>query len=330
MHRRGFITLLGGAAVAWPLAARAQVRSNKPIRMGFLSNFTAKAGKELVGCFTSALGHLGWVEGQNLNIEYRWAEGKAENYPLLAAELAGMNLDIIAVNSTPAAQAMRKATPPNGVPVVFMSVSDPVETGIVQSIPRPGANITGLSNFFPANSAKLLEIIRIVVPKMSRVIVIRDAANPGKTLDTKEIKEGGRTLGLTVEDAGVRSASEIKMRFSEMEKARPDALIVLIDGVTLSNRELILELINQSKLPAIYQVRDFVDAGGFISYGLNFCQHFAGAATYVDKILRGEKPADLPIELPTKFELVINLKTAKAMGLEVPPTLLARADEVIE
>jgi putative ABC transport system substrate-binding protein len=328
MQRRDFI-YLGGGAIAWP--ALAQDRGKKPVRMGFLSNYSATAGKQLVGCFTNALGRLGWVEGQNLSIEYRWANSVAENYPRFAAELVSLNLDIIAVNSTPASQAMRRATSPtDGVPVVFMSVSDPVASGIVQSIPRPGANITGFSNFFPANSAKLLEIIGTIVPKLSRIVVLRDAENDGKTLDTKEIQEGGRAVGVAVLDGGARNAENIKKRFSDMEKERPGALIVLVDGITLSNRELILGLAAQLKIPAIYQVRDFVDSGGLISYGLNFCQHFAQAATYVDKILRGAKPSDLPVELPTKFELVINLKTAKTLGLEIPPTLLALADEVIE
>jgi putative ABC transport system substrate-binding protein len=300
------------------------------VRIGFLSNFTPSAGKELVGCFTQELAKGGWVEGKNLLIEYRWAGGNAENYPRFATELSNMNLDLIAVNSTPAAQAMRKVTPHDGVPVVFMSVSDPVESGIVESIPHPGANITGVSNFFPANSAKLLELIRTVVPEISKVIVIRDAANPGKTLDVQAIEQAARSVGVTVVDAGVRNSAEIKKHFLDMEQARPDALIILVDGVTLSNRDLILQLIDQSKIPAIYQVREFVDAGGFMSYGLDFCQHFARAAAYADNILRGAKPADLPIELPTTFQLVINMRAAKLFNLVVPSTLTALADEVIE
>src|ERR1035441_7890740 len=270
MQRRDFI-YLGGGAIAWP--ALAQDRGKKPVRMGFLSNYSATAGKQLVGCFTNALGRLGWGEGQNLKNQYRWA-----NSP---AELVRLNLNIIAVNSTPASQAMRRATSPtDGVPVVFMSLSDPVASGIVQSIPRPGANITGFSNFFPANSAKLLEIIGTIVPKLSRIVVLRDAENDGKTLDTKEIQEGGRAVGVAVLDGGARNAENIKKRFSDMEKERPGALIVLVDGITLSNRELILGLAAQLKIPAIYQVRDFVDSGGLISYGLNFCQHFSQAAAY--------------------------------------------------
>jgi putative tryptophan/tyrosine transport system substrate-binding protein len=237
---------------------------------------------------------------------------------------------VCAVNSTPASQAMRKVAPLDGVPVVFMSVSDPVESGVVQTLARPGANMTGVSNFFPANSAKLLEIVREVLPKMSRIVVVRDAANAGKTLDTKAIEEGGRGINVEVVDGGVRSAEDIRQRFAEVTARPPDALIVLVDGVTLSHRSLILELVERSRIPAIYQVRDFVDAGGLMSYGLNFCQHFARAAVHADKILKGARPADLPVELPTTFELVINLKAAKVLGVAVPPTLLARADEVIE
>jgi ABC-type uncharacterized transport system substrate-binding protein len=327
MRRRAFLGLFGSVLVGPVLA---QKPAAKTIRMGFLSNYSAAAGKHLVSCFTSALAQLDWIEGQNLVVQYRWAEGKSENNQRFAAELTALNLDIIAVNSTQAAQAMRRATAPDGVPVVFMSVSDPVASGIVQSIPRPGANITGISNFFPADSAKLLETIRIIAPEITRVGVIHDPANPGKALDAKAIKEGGGVIGVSVVDCFVRGQDDIKKLFAEMPASKPDAFIVLVDGVTLTNRELVVNLINRSKIPAIYQVRDFVDAGGLISYGLDFCQHFSRAASYVDKILRGTKPADLPVEFPTKFELVINLKTCKALSITPPPTLLARADETIE
>lgn len=298
--------------------------------MGFLSSYSAAAGKHLVSCFTSALQQLGWVEGQNLVVEYRWAEGKYQNIQRFAAELAALNLDIVAVNSTGAAQAMRKVTAPDGVPVVFMSVSDPVASGIVQSIPRPGANITGISNYFPADSAKLLETIRIIAPAATRIDVIHDPDNPGKALDMKAINNGGRAIGTTIVDCQVRGPDDVRKLFAEMKVSKPGAFIILVDGVTLTNRELIVDLVNRSNIPAIYQVRDFVDSGGLISYGLDFCKHFAHAAGYVDEILRGKKPSELPIEFPTTFELVINLKTAKASGIAIPPNLLARADEVIE
>jgi putative tryptophan/tyrosine transport system substrate-binding protein len=327
MQRRAFLWFLGTVLAESALAQKLGART---IRMGFLSNYSEAAGRPLVNCFIRALAQLGWIEGQNLAVEYRWAEGKSENHQRYAFELVALNLDIIAVNSTQAAKAMREATTPNGVPVVFMSVSDPVESGIVQSIPRPGANITGLSNFFPANSAKLLETIRMITPDAARIDIIRDPANPGKALDAKAIEEGGRALGVQIVDRLVRGPDDIKKIFSERTSSQPGAFIVLVDGITLTNRTLLVDLVNQSRIPAIYQVRDFVDAGGLLSYGLDFCQHYARAASYADKILRGTRPEDLPVEFPTTFALVINLKTAKALNLTLPPMLLARADEVIE
>lgn len=324
MRRREFVVL----AVATAISPASAQTLPKHVRLGFLSNYSEQGGKELVGCFKTALAKLGWVEGQNVTFEHRWAEGKADRYSALAADLAAMDLDLIAVNSTPASQAVKKATAGKKMPVIFMSVSDPVQSGLVASIRHPGGNMTGVSNFFPATAGKLLEIIKTITPSLTRVVVIRDPANPGKTLDTEEIKSAGRTASVEVIDGAVRNAEDIKRVF--VESSTPGAWIVLVDGVTLSNQRLILDLIGQSHLPAIYQVREFVDAGGLASYGLNFCQHFARGAAYVDKILRGENPADLPVELPTTFELVINLKTAKGLNLAIPPVVLARADEVIE
>jgi putative ABC transport system substrate-binding protein len=326
VRRREFVVL--GLATA-TLPAWAQT-SPKRVRLGFLSNYSEQGGKELVGCFKTALAKLGWDEGQNVTFEHRWAEGKGDRYQPLAAELAAMDLDLIAVNSTPASQAMKKATAGKNMPVIFMSVSDPVESGLVASLRQPGGNMTGVSNFFPATAAKLLEIIKTIAPQLARAVVIRDPANPGKTLDVGEIKSAGRIASVEIIDGAVRNAEDIKRIIAESSAPLPGAWIVLVDGVTLSNKPLILDLIGQTRLPAIYQVREFVDGGGLVSYGLNFCQHFARAAVYVDKVLRGEHPADLPVELPTAFELVVNLKTAKELKLEIPPVLLARANEVIE
>jgi putative ABC transport system substrate-binding protein len=327
MRRREFILALGGAAAAWPLPLCAQ-QSARMLRIGFLSSYTAGAGKDLVGCFRKGLEQLGWFEGRNISIEYRWAEGRAERYAALATELALLNLDLIASNSTPAAQALQRAT--RDIPVVFMSVSDPVASGIVKSLARPEANITGVSNFLPATSGKLLELLKFVTPNISRVMVLRDPANVGKSLEVQELQASGPTLGLTIEVFPIRNSEEIERVFSAGDLTGPAALVALVDGVTLSNRKQIAELARRNQLPAIYQTREFVDAGGLMSYGLNFCHHFRRAAYYVDKILKGAKPADLPVELPSTFELVINLKAAKAIGLDVPPLMLARADEVIE
>src|SRR3954467_13489457 len=218
MQRRAFLGVLGSVLAGPALAQKPGART---IRLGFLSNYSEDAGKPLVSCFTRALAKLGWVEGQNMALEYRWAEGKSENHQRWAAELVALNLDLVAVNSTQAAQAMRKATPPNGVPVVFLSVSDPVESGIVQSIPRPGSNITGISNFFPANSAKLLETIKIIAPDITRVDLIRDPAKPGKALDARAIEEGGRAIGVGIVDRFVRGPDDIKKIFLEPRAPQP-------------------------------------------------------------------------------------------------------------
>ena len=326
MKRREFITLLGGTAAMWPLGVRAQ-QSGKMFRIGYLSSFTANAGKDLVGCFGKGLEQFGWIEGKNISIEYRWAEGRAEQFPLLATDLARRNLDLIASNGTLAALALQRAT--RDIPVVFISVSDPVGSGIVTSLARPGANVTGVSNFSPATAGKMLELIKLAVPQASHVSFVFDP-NPGKELDFKEIETAARSIGVKAEPLRVHTAEDIDNAFDAMVQARSDALIIGADPVTLSNRGRIVTLAAKNRIPTIYQIRDFVDAGGLISYGLNFCQHFRSAAIYVDKILKGVKPADLPVELPTKFELVINLKTAKALGIEVPLTMLYRADEVIE
>ena len=326
MRRRIFLAMLGSSLCIAP--AVAEDAPGRRVRIGFLSNYSEAAGQKLVRCFVDALAPLGWKEGANLTVEYRWMDGKPANGQRQAAELVALNLDLIAVNSTQAAQAMRAATHPDGVPVVFMSVSDPVESRIVQSIPRPGANITGVSNFFPANSVKLLELVRLVAPTARRIDILRDPSNQGKTLDVKAILQGAHATGVDVRDSGMKSSDDIRAFFAQT--AKPDALIVLVDGVTLTNRNLILGLVDKSAIPAIYQVRDFVDFGGLMSYGLDFCQHFARAASYADKILRGTKPLDLPIEFPTTFQLVINMKTARKFGFNIPAELLTRADELIE
>jgi putative ABC transport system substrate-binding protein len=274
------------------------------------------------------LEQLGWIEGRNIKSEYRWAGGIAERYVSLAQELARLNLDLIVSNSTPAVQALQRVI--RDVPIIFMSVSDPVATGIVKSLARPEANITGFSNFLPATTGKMPELLKSVSPHLSSVIVLYNPDNPAKSLEVRELQASGFSLGVMIQPIEVRNLGEIDRAFSTLNQTNPVGLVVLTDGLTFSNRDRIAELAAKYRLPAIYQTRDFTDAGGLMSYGLNFCQHFGRAATYVDKILKGAKPADLPVELPTTFELVINLKTAKALGLTIPPTLIARADEVIE
>jgi putative ABC transport system substrate-binding protein len=301
--------------------------SRKIFKIGFLSSYSEQAGKDLVGCFQKGLKELGWIEGRNISIEYRWAQGRAERYPVLAAELAGLGLDLIASNSTPAAQALQRAV--RDIPVVFMSVSDPVASGIVKTLARPEANMTGVSNFLPATSAKLLELLKFVAPNTSRVTVLRDPDNAGKWLEAQELQAGGPVLNLAVEIVDVRNVEEIESAFAAIRDG-PTALVTLVDGVTISNHKRIVELAARHRLPAIYQIRAFVDAGGLMSYGLNFCQHFRRGAMYVDRILKGAKPADLPVELPTTFELIINRRAANSIGLAISESFLLRADEVIE
>jgi putative ABC transport system substrate-binding protein len=327
MRRREFIALIGGLVVAWSRVAYAQ-QPRKAFRIAYQSSSGGRAGQELVACFREGLGQFGWIEGQNIELEVRSAEGRLERIPTLAAELVRLKFDLIVASGTQSAQAVQQAT--RDIPVVLVGVSDPVASGIVASLARPGGNVTGVSNFQPALTGKLVELLKTAAPQITRVLVLRDPANAGKTLEFRELQAIGPAAGVTVEGVEVRNAEEIGRAFASFGDTSSVGLIVLADGVTLSNRQQILDGASKARLPAVYQAKGFVDAGGLMSYGLNFCQHFHRAAYYVDKILKGAKPADLPVEQPTKFELVINLGTAKALGLTVPPTLLARADEVIE
>jgi putative ABC transport system substrate-binding protein len=327
MERRKFITLLGGAVATLPLVAQAQ-QSGKIFQIGFLSNYSAQGGQALLACLKDGLKQLGWTEGQNAHFEHRWAGGDAKLLPAMAAELAGLHPDLIIVSSTPGTQAAQYAT--RDIPVIFVGVSDPVANGIVTSLARPGANVTGVSNFLPATTGKLLELLKAACPGALRFAILRDPNNAGKQLEVEELQAEGSKMGFAIEAIDVATPAGVEDAFSAMSGMGVEALITLVDGVTMTSRGRIAELAEKAKLPSVFQVRDFVDAGGLMSYGLNYCEHWRRAASYADKIMRGASPSDLPVELPTKFELVINLKTAKAIGLEIPPTLLARADEVIE
>jgi putative ABC transport system substrate-binding protein len=326
MKRREFITLVGGT-VAWPFAARAQPVGTL-VRVGFLGGASSSGGKALVDCFRTGMQNLGWVEGKNIDIAYRWTEGIAGQYPLVAAELVRLKPDVIVAVSTPGTQAIQRAT--REIPVVFIAVSDPVSSGIVPSLSRPGGNITGVSNFLPATTGKLLELLQTIAPNISRVGVLYNPSNEGKVIELGELQTAARRLGVAVAPLEVRSSGDFESAFTTAAASRCDALVTLQEGVTLTNRMLIAAFAEKSRLPAIYQIREFVDAGGLISYGLNYCEHYRRGAYFVDKILKGANPAELPVELPTKFELVINLKTAKALGLTVAPALLTTADELIE
>jgi putative ABC transport system substrate-binding protein len=326
MKRREFIAGLGGAA-AWPFDSWAQPIGTT-VRAAFLAGASTSDGKALVECFRTGLRELGWIEGANINIEYQWAEGVADRYTRLAAEIVGRKPDLIVVTSTPGTQATQRAT--REIPVVFIGVSDPVASGIVANLARPSENITGVSNFLPATTGKLLELLKTAAPGTSRAGIIYNPDNSGKLLELDELRRAGQTLGIAIEALELRSSDGIDRVFKMSIEVHCDALVTLQDGVTLANRSRIVGYAATNRLPAIYQIREFVEAGGLLSYGLNYCDHYRRGAYYADKILKGVKPSDLPVELPTKFELVINLKTAKALRLAIPQALLATADEVIE
>jgi putative ABC transport system substrate-binding protein len=328
-RRRFLLTSLAGALAA-PLAAGAQ-QSPKVPRVGILlfgfpasPSEPAPLGRALV----DGLRSLGWVEGRNVMFEWRYAEGKTDRYPALAADLMALKVDVILATGTPAALAAREAT--NSVPVVMVAVSDPVGSALVGSLARPGGNVTGLSLLAPQLSAKRLDLFKQAMPKLARAAVLWNTANAGMMLRFKETEAASRTLGLTIESVGVQGPDDFENAFSAIVKLRPDALLVLADTVTVAHRRRTIDFAIANRLPAIYEMREFTDDGGLMSYGISMPDHFRQAATYVDKILKGAKPADLPIEQPIKFEFVINLKTAKALGLTIPPSLLLRADQVIE
>ena len=327
MRRREFITLLGGAAVAWPFAARGQQPARVP-RIGFLGNSTAALEENLVQPLRDGLRDLGYLEGHNILIEYRWAEGNYEQFPTLIAELIALKVDLFVTAGTPAALAVKKAA--TSIPLVMVAVGDPVGTGLVASFARPGGNSTGLTSLAPELEGKRLELLREVLPKLSHIAVLWNPDNAYMITTEKEVQAAAKVLGIKVLSLGVRTPHEINTAFASMLKEQPGALNVLADRLFLHERARIMDFAAQHRLPGVHAYRELVLAGGLMSYGPSYAHRHRQAASYVDKILKGAKPADLPVQAPTKFELVINLKTAKALGLEVPPMLLARADEVIE
>jgi putative tryptophan/tyrosine transport system substrate-binding protein len=327
MRRREFITLLGGAAAAWPLAAVAQQGGKLPT-IGFLG---AGAGsdsvwKDWTAAFVQRLRELGWIEGRTVAIEYRWGEGRAERYADIAAEFVRLKVDVI-VTSGSAVVAVKRAT--SVIPIVFPTANEPVGSGLVASLARPGGNATGLSMQQTDLAGKRLELLREIVPGLHRLGVLISVGNPGAALDRDNVRAAAGALGLEVVTREIQRAEEIAPAF-EVFKGRAQALYVVGDALMSTNRIRINTLALAARLPSMYPNRASVEAGGLVSYGANFPDLYRRAGDYVDKILRGAKPGDLPVEQPTKFELVINLTTAKALGLEPPPTLVARADRVIE
>jgi putative tryptophan/tyrosine transport system substrate-binding protein len=322
--RRQFITMLGGGATAWPLAAGGQ--PGKPPTIGFLGA-NPSIESQRVAAFVQRLRELGWIEGRTVSIEYRWAEGRSEDYAENAAELVRLKVDVIVTSTTPPTLAAKQATAV--IPIVFAAANDPVGTGLVASLARPGSNVTGLANQQSDTSGKKLEFLREVVPSLRRLAIMANANNPGSMLDMSEAEATARRLGLEVTKSEIRGAEDIAPAFEALRN-RADALYVCPDALLNTNRIGINILAVGARLPTMHGHREYVEAGGLMSYGNNNRDQFRRAADFVDKILRGAKPADIPVEQPTNFQLIVNLTTAKALGIEVPPTLLARADEVIE
>ena len=327
IKRRKFLTLFGGAVLAWPLAVRAQPMA-KVWHVGMLETTAATLNATNLDAFKQALRQLGYIEGQNLIVEYRSGDGHIERFPQLAAELVRLNVDIIITRGTPAALAAKKATAT--IPIVMAAIGEPVETGMVASLARPGGNVTGLSAFVTELTAKRIEIMREVIPQLSRMALIDNMANRSVPAQWDETKRAAFALGIQPQLYDVRKAEDIERAFSSAIAQRVNALSVGNDSVVITNRIRVVQLAAKHRLPAIYATREFVDAGGLLSYAAHYPDLYRRAAAYVDKIFKGAKPADLPVEQPTKFEIVVNLKAASALGLTVPSTLLARADEVIE
>jgi len=322
VRRRQFISLLGGAA-SWPLAAGAQQAAKAPT-IGFLGANTATAQAQLTEAFLRRLRELGWTEGRNIAIEYRWAEGHPDRSPALVAELVRLRVDVIVTHASPNVAAAKQAT--SDIPIVFASTGDPVGFGHVASLARPGGNVTGLSLQSPDLAGKRLELLRDTIPGFSRVALLARTANPN---EQRDVEAAGRALGVEVATPEIRRTEDIATAIEGL-KGRAQALYVQSDPLLFTNRVRIVTLALSARLATMSGFREFVDAGGLMSYGPNFPDLFRRTAEFVDKILRGTKPADIPVEQPTKFDLVVNLTTAKALGLTVSSTLLARADEVIE
>jgi putative tryptophan/tyrosine transport system substrate-binding protein len=326
MRRREFITLVGGAAVTWPLAARAQ-QARKVPTVGFLGQSTPLGESERAAAFAQRLRELGWVEGRTIAIEYRWAAGRNERLAEIAAEFVQLKMDVIVAGGTPPVLAAMQAT--SIIPIVFASAGDPVGTGLVASLARPGGNVTGLSVLAVDLAGKRLNLLREVVSGFGRLAIMGNVGNPIILNELAELQAAASRLGLQVDRLEIQRPQDIAPAL-EAVKGRADAVYVCQDLLTVGNRMRINTLALGARLPVMHASREHIEAAGLMSYGPNFLDLYRRAGDYVDKILRGAKPGDLPVEQPTKFELVINLTTARALGLTIPESLLARADEVIE
>jgi len=310
-----------------PPATEAQQRAHLP-RVGYLGTSSASLEPELVKAFREGLRDLGYVEGQNILIEYRWAEGNYQRFPDLVADLVNLKVDLILTAGTPGALAAKRAT--QTIPIVMAVTGDAVGTGLVSSLARPGGNLTGLTTMVPDLEGKRLEILREVVPKLTTLVVLLNTANPLTAIQWEQTKISAKTLGIQLQPVELRRPEEFNDAFAKVARQRPDGITMVADRFLLAHRMQIVDFVAKTRLPAIYPYRDFVVAGGLMSYSPSYEDLFRRSATYVDKILKGAKPSDLPIEQPTKFELLVNMKTAKTLGVPIPPSLLLRADHVVE
>ena len=326
MQRREFITLVGGAAAAWPIAARAQQPARLPT-IGFLGSGALFSTNDWIDAFVQRLSELRWVVGNTVAIEYRWAEARNDRFAEFAAEFVRLKVDVILTVGTPSVLALMQAT--SSIPIVFVAVGDPVANGLVKSLARPGGNVTGLSNLTRDLAGKRVEILREAIPGLRRLAILASVANVAVVLEMRDAQAAARSLGYEVITMEIRQAEDIAPAFETLGD-RADAIYIVIDALVFTNRASINALALNARLPTMSGNRESIAAGGLISYGPNFPELFRRAADYIDKILRGTRPADIPVEQPAKFDLVVNLKTAKALGLTVPPPLLTRADEVIE
>jgi putative ABC transport system substrate-binding protein len=323
MQRRHFMTLIGGAAAAWPLVARAQ---QKLPTIGFLGTTTASAWGPWTAAFVQRLRELGWIEGRTLSIEYRWADARSERFAEIAAEFVRLKVDVIVTGGN-AAVAAKQAS--SAVPIVFALVDDPIGMGLIANLSRPGGNVTGLAVQATDLAGKRLALLREVVPGLRRLAIMVNVDYPSAVLEMGEVQTAAGMLDLELAPLEIRRAEDIAPAFEAL-KGRSEALYVVGDAVVMTHRVRINTLALAARLPTSFNYREYVEAGGLMSYGANLSDLFRRAADYVDKILRGAKPGDLPVEQPTRFNLIINLTTAKALGLDIPATVLARADEVIE
>jgi putative ABC transport system substrate-binding protein len=327
MKRRAFMTLLGGVAAAWPIKTSAQLPPKLP-RVGYIFSFIPEEGQHLWDACRTGLRELGWIAGQNIALEPRWAHGRHERLPTLAKELVGLNVDLLVTAATPASLAAKAASVIT--PIVFVAVADPLLVGLVASLARPGGNITGLTLLTPELSGRRLQLIREVVGQASRVAVLSNPENKSHAIFLDETAAAARQVGIELQPLNARHPHEIAEAFEQASKLALNALIVFDDPVIWSHRTQVVALAAKGRLPVIYGYSEFVSEGGLISYGPYRPDLYRRTAAYVDRILKGANPSDLPVERPTKFELFVNMKVAKGLGIAIPPTVLVQADKVIE